>query len=105
MTRTCAIANPVEIQVISCSVAPTEPRMCPMATFTIELSMAPMRVPKVTLNVTSHLLTGGRAARRTVGLPTPGPSATEVLMAGELGWQEGATGCEMNSSSHCEMYV
>src|SRR5277367_4051086 len=61
MTRTVARANAVEIQVISSTVAPTAPRMCGMATFTIDASMAPMRVPNVTETVTSHLLTLGRA--------------------------------------------
>src|SRR4051812_19541502 len=51
----------VEIQVISSSVAPTAPRMWVSATLTIEASIAPIRVPKETDTVTSHLLVGARA--------------------------------------------
>src|SRR5256885_16495282 len=51
----------VEIQVISSSVAPTAPRMCVSATLTMEASIAPIRVPKETDTVTSHLLVGARA--------------------------------------------
>src|SRR5512133_1333877 len=62
MTMTVAIANPVEIQVISWTVAPTAPRICGSATFTIDESIAPMSVPNVTETVTSHLFGTGRAA-------------------------------------------
>ena len=61
ITITVAMAKPVVIQVISCTVAPTAPRMCGSATLTIDASMAPISVPKVTETVTSHLLVGGRA--------------------------------------------
>src|SRR6185312_3347978 len=61
ITMTVAMTKPVEIHVISSSVAPTEPRMCSMATFTMDESMAPISVPNVTDTVTSHLLTGLRA--------------------------------------------
>ena len=61
MTMTVAIAKPVEIQVISWTVAPTAPRIWGSATLTIEESIAPMSVPKVTDTVTSHLLVAGRA--------------------------------------------
>jgi len=52
----------VLIQVISSSVAPTAPRMCGSATFTIDESIAPINVPKLIAMVTTHLLTGRRWA-------------------------------------------
>ena len=61
MTTTVAMTNPVVTQVISSTVAPSEPDRCGVATATIEVSMAPISVPKVTDSVTSHLLTGARA--------------------------------------------
>src|SRR5579859_1009225 len=63
MTTTFAMMYPVLIQVISCTVAPSDPIMCGSATATIDESMAPMSVPKVIDTVTSHLLGLGRAAR------------------------------------------
>jgi len=68
MTTTVARTKPVDTQVISSTVAPTAPRRCGTATFTIDESIAPISVPKVTLTVTSHLLTGGRATVATVRL-------------------------------------
>ena len=64
ITITVAIAKPVVIQVISWTVAPTAPRICGSATFTIDESIAPISVPKVTETVTSHLFVGARVARR-----------------------------------------
>src|SRR5580700_9899283 len=61
MTTTFAMMYPVLIQVISCTVAPSDPIMCGSATATIDESIAPMRVPKVIDTVTSHLLGLGRA--------------------------------------------
>ncbi len=61
MTTTVAMTNPVVTQVISSTVAPSEPDRCGVATATIEVSMAPINVPKVTERVTNHLLTGARA--------------------------------------------
>ncbi len=58
ITSTVAIMKPVLAQVISCRVAPSEPRICDRATLTMEESMEPIRVPKDTERVTSHLLTG-----------------------------------------------
>ena len=67
MTTTVAITKPVVTQVISSTVAPSEPVRCGVATVTIDVSMAPMSVPNVTDKVTSHLLTGARARRRREG--------------------------------------
>jgi hypothetical protein len=67
MTRTVATTKPVEIQVISSSVAPTAPRMWVRATLTMLASMAPIKVPKLTETVTSHLLTGSRSSAATAG--------------------------------------
>lgn len=55
MTMTVAMAKPVLIQVISWTLAPTAERICESATFTIDTSIAPMSVPNVTENATSHL--------------------------------------------------
>ena len=60
ITSTVAMTKPVVTQVISSTVAPSAPRMCGVATSTIDESMAPISVPKVTESVTSHLFTGGR---------------------------------------------
>src|SRR5689334_22759219 len=62
MITTLAITNPVVTHVISSTVAPIAPRRCGVATLTIDESIVPMSVPNVTEMVTSHLLTGGRAA-------------------------------------------
>src|SRR5579863_1229256 len=51
---------PVLIQVISWTVAPSDPIMWGSATATIDESIAPMRVPNVIDTVTSHLLGLGR---------------------------------------------
>lgn len=72
-----ATTKPVEIQVISSSVAPTEPRMCVSATLTMLASMAPISVPKLTETVTSHLLTGLRSARARAA----GSARASVLMS------------------------
>ena len=56
------MTKPVVTQVISSTVAPSAPRRCGIATLTIDESMAPISVPKVTDSVTSHLLTGARAS-------------------------------------------
>jgi hypothetical protein len=66
----------VLIQVISCRVAPTAPRMCGSATLTIEESIAPISVPKLMETVTIHLLTG---ARRAVGASTPGGAGSAAV--------------------------
>src|SRR3954447_24307105 len=68
----------VEIQVISSSVAPTAPRMCVRATLTIEASIAPIRVPKETDTVTSHLLVGARGDARDRGI---GIAAASLIYA------------------------
>jgi len=78
ITRTVATTNAVEIQAISSSVAPTEPRMCVSATLTIEASIAPIRVPKLTETVTSHLLTGFARSRAPMSARDPG-RATELI--------------------------
>ncbi len=62
MTTTFAMMYPVLIQVISCTVAPSDPIMCGSATETIDESIAPMSVPNVIDTVTSHLLGLGRTA-------------------------------------------
>jgi hypothetical protein len=67
ITMTLASAYPVVIHVISWSVAPTDPRMCGNATFTMDESIVPMSVPNVTDTVTSHLLTGARAGAGIMG--------------------------------------
>src|SRR3954466_6007870 len=54
ITITVAIAKPVLIQVISWTVAPTAPRICESATLTIDASIAPISVPKVTEIATIH---------------------------------------------------
>src|SRR5262245_36337863 len=61
MTTTVAITNPVVTQVISSTVAPSDPVRCGVATATIDVSIAPIKVPNVTDSVTIHLLTGARA--------------------------------------------
>ena len=63
MTSTVAIAKPVLIQVISCTVAPTAPRICGSATLTIEASIAPISVPNVTDSATIHLRWGAAGRR------------------------------------------
>src|SRR5579885_1821614 len=65
MTMTLAMMNRVETQVISSTVAPSEPRKCGIATLMIEESMVPINVPNVTDRATIHLLGGGRAAIRS----------------------------------------
>ena len=55
------MTKPVVTQVISSTVAPSAPRRCGTATLTIDASMVPISVPKVTETVTSHLFTGGGA--------------------------------------------
>src|SRR5690348_8953254 len=61
MTMTVAITNPVVTHVTCSTVTPSDPMRCGTATLTIDASMAPIRVPKVIDNVTSHLLTGLRS--------------------------------------------
>lgn len=61
MTSTVAITKPVVTHVISSMVAPTAPRRCGTATFTIDESIAPIMVPKVTEMVTTHLFGSGRS--------------------------------------------
>ena len=62
MTMTVAIAKPVVTQVISSTVAPSDPDRCGTATLTIDASIVPISVPKVMQTVTSHLLVGARVA-------------------------------------------
>ena len=52
------MAYPVLTQVTSWTLAPSEPWMCGSATFTIDASMAPISVPKLTDTVMSHLFVG-----------------------------------------------
>src|SRR5579872_1930291 len=61
MTMTVAITNPVVTQVTCSTVTPSDPMRCGTATLTIDASIAPISVPKVIDNVTSHLLTGLRS--------------------------------------------
>jgi len=76
ITTTVAMTNPVVIQVISWMVAPTAPRTWGSATFTMDESMVPMSVPKLTEIVTSHLFVAVR-----VGAPARGKAAAAVLTA------------------------
>src|SRR5689334_12767100 len=59
---TVAITKPVVTHVICSTVTPNEPMRCGTATLTIDASIAPISVPNVIEIVTSHLLTGARAA-------------------------------------------
>jgi hypothetical protein len=62
------MTKPIVVQVISCTVAPTAPRSCGMATLTMDESMAPISVPNVTDIVTS----------------APGPTKTRQARAPSL---------------------
>src|SRR4051812_30625422 len=59
MTRTIAMMYEVVTQVISSTVAPTEPRMCGIATLTMDESMVAMSEPKAIDRATTHLFTTG----------------------------------------------
>src|SRR5262249_23154550 len=58
MTMTVAMTKPVVTHAICSTVAPSADCRCGTATLTIDASIAPISVPKVTDSVTSHLLTG-----------------------------------------------
>ena len=75
MTTTVAMTKPVVTQVISSTVEPSAPRRCGVATATIDVSIAPISVPKVTDSVTSHLFTGGRSGTLWGTLCTALPGA------------------------------
>src|SRR5678815_256575 len=62
ITMTFAMMKPVDTHVISSTVAPSEPRRWGVATFTIDASIVPMSVPKVTERATSHLFGGAFVA-------------------------------------------
>src|SRR3569623_3361495 len=81
MTMTVAITIPVVTQVISSTVEPSAPRRCGVATATIDVSNAPISVPNVTDRVTSHLLTGLRAAA-TTGAKGTTAALTRGLLSG-----------------------
>src|SRR5512146_619941 len=80
---TVAIAQPVEIQVISWIVAPTAPRMCGRATLTMEASIAPISVPNVTETVTSHLLAPGRGEEGSIRTVTQRPRRGAATRRGD----------------------
>src|SRR5450432_1217856 len=95
---------PVEIQVISCTVEPSDPIMCGMATLTMDESMAPISVPKVIDSVMSHLFGFGRARR------SGGRAASSVMLVAMLRplWLEApmpsrAAGCGGGPFHFCKL--
>ncbi len=75
---------PVEIHVTSCTVAPSDPIMCGIATLTIDESIVPMSVPNVIDTVTSHLFGFARVAR-SVGKVAAAVTSLDILHAAPVG--------------------
>jgi hypothetical protein len=62
MIITVVMMYAVDIHVISCRVAPTDPRMWGSATLTIDESIVPMTAPTPTAAATTHLSSAGGAS-------------------------------------------